>query len=84
MVNLKKDKENLNEMANLFKNNNNQSKDFQRTKRKEVIKIINKTMKSNSKQILTDDLIDEILKEIKSKKQKSVLEILNQHQITKN
>ena len=84
MVNLKKDKENLNEMANLLKNNNNQSKDFQRTKRKEVIKIINKTMKSNSKQILTDDLIDEILKEINSKKQKSVLEILNQHQITKN
>ena len=84
MVNLKKDKENLNEMANLLKNNNNQSKDFQRTKRKEVIKIINKTMKSNSKQILTDDLIDEISKEINSKKQKSVLEILNQHQITKN
>ena len=71
-------------MANLLKNNNNQSKDFQRTKRKEVIKIINKTMKSNSKQILTDDLIDKISKEINSKKQKSVLEILNQHQITKN
>ena len=32
-------------MANLLKNNNNQSKDFQRTKRKEEIKIINKTMK---------------------------------------
>ena len=71
-------------MANSLKNNNNQSKDFQRTKRKEVIKIINKTMKSNSKQILTDNLIDEISKEINSKKQKSVLEILNQHQITKN
>ena len=71
-------------MANSLKNNNNQSKDFQRTKRKEVIKIINKTMKSNSKQILTDDLIDKISKEINSKKQKSVLEILNQHQITKN
>ncbi len=56
---------------------------FKRLK-KEVIKIINKTMKSNSKQIFTDDLIDEILKEINSKKQKSVLEILNQHQITKN
>ena len=84
MVNLKKDKENLNEMAKSLKNNNNQSKDFQRTKRKEVIKIINKTMKSNSKQILTDDLIDIISKEINSKKQKSVLEILNQHQITKN
>ena len=49
-----------------------------------MIKIINKIMKSNSKQILTDDLIDEISKEINSKKQKSVLEILNQHQITKN
>ena len=71
-------------MANLLKNNNNQSKDFQKTKKKEVIKIIDKTMKSNSKQILTDDLIDEISKEINSKKQKSVLEILNQHQITKN
>ncbi len=46
---------------------------FKRLK-KEVIKIINKTMKSNSKQIFTDDLIDEILKEINSKKQKSVLE----------
>ncbi len=56
---------------------------FKRLK-KEVIKIINKTMKSNSKQILTYDLIDEISKEINSKKQKSVLEIVNQHQITKN
>ena len=56
---------------------------FKRLK-KEVIKIINKTMKSNSKQILTDDLIDEISKEINSKKEKSFLEILNQHQITKN
>ena len=69
--------ENLNEMANLLKNNNNQSKDFQKLKKKEVIKIINKTMESNTNQILTDDLMDEISKEINSKKQKSVLNILN-------
>ena len=70
-------KENLNEMSNLLKNDNNQSKDFQKFKKKEVIKIIDKSMKQNSKQILTDDLMDGISKEINSKKQKKVLQILN-------
>ena len=70
-------KENLNEMSNLLKNDNNQSKDFQKFKKKEVIKIIDKSMKQNSNQILTDDLMDGISKEINSKKQKKVLQILN-------
>ena len=70
-------KENFNEMSNLLKNDNNQSKDFQKFKKKEVIKIIDKSMKQNSKQILTDDLMDGISKEINSKKQKKVLQILN-------
>ena len=64
-------------MSNLLKNDNNQSKDFQKFKKKEVIKIIDKSMKQNSKQILTDDLMDGISKEINSKKQKKVLQILN-------
>ena len=70
-------KENFNEMSNFLKNDNSQDKDFQKFQKKEVIKIINKLMKQNSKQILTDDLMDGISQEINSKKQKKVLQILN-------
>jgi len=61
-------KENLNEMSNLMKINNSQSKDFQKFKKKEIIKVINNSMEANKKQILTNDLMDEISKEINTKK----------------